>query len=152
GPFGYMSPSAVQPIVLALVVIGTLSFALRGRRRTEGRRRAWAQAWLWTLVCLALSITPHVTWGREVYRSPLFWLWEGLPLGRALRVPSRLGVGALIGLCLLAGLAFDEGTRRLRLAGDGVGQRVARAAIALVLCVAIVEQYADAWWVPHDLR
>jgi hypothetical protein len=90
-------------------------------------------------VGLVISLTPAVVWNGHVIRLPHAWLAEWKPV-RALREPERLAIGALIGLSLLGGLAFDRCTARLRPA--------LRVAVATMLLATIYVQYAQGFAVP----
>ena len=96
-PWGLVScpaPTAAPSAFLLLIVAGAASAVIAGSEAPA--RRAWAHVALWTAVGVALSLKP-----------PTF------PIGEMLRVPARNGIAALIGIALLAGLAFAECGRRL---------------------------------------
>jgi hypothetical protein len=118
-PWGLVScpaPTAAPTALLLLIVAGAISVAIA--RGAVPARGAWAHATLWTAVGLVLSLKP-----------------ASLPLLAILRVPARNGVAALIGIALLAGLAFAECVRRL----DGRGRALPAALAAAVAFAAYAE-------------
>jgi hypothetical protein len=90
---------------------------------------------LFTAVGTFLSLTPSVRIGGGAVDLPQAWFAEWVPIYRAIRVPSRLGVTALVGLSLLAGLAFAECVDRLSTARS---LRAARPTLNVALAVALV--------------
>jgi hypothetical protein len=132
-------PTAVPTAALWLIGAGAVSCAA-GRRRRQSA--AWSTAGLWVAVGTFLSLTPTVRWGDRLIDLPQAWAAKWVPLFAHVRVPSRLGVTALIGLALLAGLAFGEIAARiaalssLRRAAPGLN-----AALGAALLVAMYLQY-----------
>lgn len=118
GPFGWMAPMAVQPGVFALIALGAFVHVFSRDARTP--KHAWRHAAYWSLIGLAISLTPMVVWGDQEIRLPTWFVDQWLPVFRFLRVPSRLGIAGLMGLALLAGLAFAECVTRLPGRGRGV--------------------------------
>jgi len=57
---------------------------------------------------------------------------DALPLVASLREPYRIGVGALFGIAILAGVAFAECARALPARGAGVWRGVAAVAILVL--------------------
>jgi hypothetical protein len=102
-------PMAVPPLAFGLIACGVVSRALRRRRDTDEQAvRAWHHAALWTAAGVVLALPAEgVVFGAHV-RLPYAWLRDDLPLVDLVRVPMRLGTIGLVGLSLLAGLAFDE--------------------------------------------
>src|SRR5262249_39749157 len=106
GPGVPPAPMGVPPFALGLIGLGAVCL-WRGPRGANGRLRpAWRHAMLWTLLGAALSLPPRVLMGGHEIALPQLWLYEHLPAIRVLRINARLGVVGLVGLCLLAGLAF----------------------------------------------
>jgi len=94
GLIGVGAPTAAPLPLVALIVLGTMSMLLAGPAAPA--RRAWAHVALWTAVGIVMSLKP-----------------SSLPVLEVFRVPARIGVAGLIGVALLAGLAFSECARRL---------------------------------------
>jgi hypothetical protein len=127
---------AVQPVVFALIAAGALA---RARSRGGGApRRAWIHATYWSLMGLAISLTPIVVWGDQEIRLPTWFVDQWVPLFRFLRVPSRLGIAGLMGLALLAGLGFAECVARL----PGRGRGVLAAGLAVLVLASTYAQFA----------
>jgi len=138
GPFGTLMPMNVQPAILGLIALGALARLVAGRDgRTPGA--TWGHAGYWTLTGLALSLTPVVRWGATDVRTPLWLLQRLVPTLAYVRAPTRLGVGGLIGLSLLAGLGFAECARRL---GPARSRRVVATALAAVVVTATFVEYS----------
>lgn len=139
--------AAIPGSVWGLITVGGL---VAGWRAWRGRRpptaRAWAHAVLWTALGLLLSVPPEVSWGRYANRItlPQTLVAEWVPAWGLLRMPSRLGVAALVGLALLAGLAFAECARTIPTRGRwGALGQVARSALAVALALAFYRGYRD---------
>jgi hypothetical protein len=114
-PWGLVScasPTAVPTVLLVLIAAGAASVLVAGA--TPPVRRAWGHVALWTAIGVALALKP-----------------SSFPILEMLRVPARNGVAALIGVALLAGLAFAECARRV--AGWG---RAAPVGLAAALALA----------------
>jgi len=138
GPFVGLSPTTVAPVVLLLVLVGLVATTVGGGVPAS-RRGLWRHALAWTAVGLVISLTPAVVWSGHVIRLPHAWVADWKPV-HALREPERLAIGAVIGLSLLGGLAFDRCTIRLR--------PPLRVAVAAVLLATIYVQYAQGFVVP----
>jgi hypothetical protein len=133
-PWGLLyrnSPTALPSAALIVIGVGAISFSLH----RSSRRQAWAMAALWTAIGTFLSLTPSVRLGGQPVDLPQAWLAEWVPIYRAIRVPSRLGVSALIGLSLLVGLAFAECIDRLSRA---LPLRASTQPLSVALAVALV--------------
>jgi hypothetical protein len=136
GPFGPGAPAGVSRVAWVMILLGMLSLLLPGSRAiAPAARRVWRHAVLWTLVGLAASLTPVVTWWGKPVRLPHAMLASYYA---TLRAPSRLALPALIGLSLLAGLGFVAYVRRLdALARTREGRYVASTGkLALFACCA----------------
>lgn len=122
-------PSGVAPVALALVVLGLACRLVTGARPTT----PWRHALGWTAIGLVLALPTRVGVAGHVLVTPIGWLADaGVPL-HVVRDPGRRGLAALIGLCLLVGLAHAEIAARLvraRRAGRLV-ERALAAAVAL---------------------
>ncbi len=134
---GDLAPTAVPMAVLPVIVAG--AFAARYTARPRG---LWAQGILWTTAGVLMSITPLATWNGRPIVLPHVVI---APVYQVLRIPSRLGVAALIGLCTLAGAAVAECLRcplwsRL----PHRPALVARAGLVALLAFAMYEDYANA--------
>lgn len=144
GPLSRFVPTAVPIGALALLAAGGVSFAL-GPRRCERTRRAWKHAAFWSFVGAVMTITPTVIWHDKPVTLPHAVIDEWLPVYDVVRAPQRLGVAALMGLSMLAGLAFAECARRLRALGrTRVPLPLATAGLALLAAGAMYAEYAFA--------
>jgi hypothetical protein len=132
---GYQVPTAVPPSAFGLCLLGLALFA--ARRAPGAERAAWRHAGFWALAGMLISLNPAATFAGAPITLPHTLLAEWVPLYRTLREPARLGVGGLVGLALLAGLAFAECARRL----PARGARATRAVLAAALLAVL---YADA--------
>jgi len=122
----------VAPVVFVLIAAGALA-AWRGGGRAMPD--AWSHAAYWTVLGLAMSLTPLVLWNDRPIRLPQAWLQTWVPISRFVRVPSRLGIIALIGVAMLAGLAFAA-------LSDCLASR-RRALAPLLAAVAVAVIYAQ---------
>jgi hypothetical protein len=124
-------PTSLPYTALALLVAG----ALCGTRRAgsdRAMRSAWTHGALWAVAGIAISIPAVRLLDSEPIRLPHYLLLGWLAPGalEIVRVPSRLGLVALIGLAVLTGVGLAECARRLprpALAAYGL------AAVAVVL-------------------
>jgi hypothetical protein len=141
GLVGYGVPTALPLPLLLLVGVGTagrLSWARGGFGAPP--RAARAHAVLWAAVGTLISISPDTTWRGQAIWSPLRALAAWVPVYRFLPITPRLGIGGLIGLALLAGLAFAECARPLR--GRRAGRVTVAALAALVFGTSWLEYRA----------
>jgi hypothetical protein len=127
------SPVGVAVSALALIGAGWLA-----HRRSPVRLPGWNHAALWAAVGVLMSLTRVVVLGGRPYTPPQFLLAQWVGFQDPLRVPTRLGVAGLIGLCLLAGLAFAACAGRLRAAW---GWRAASPLLAAILIGAMYGEY-----------
>jgi hypothetical protein len=132
-------------MAFALILLGAASRSvLRSRRTPEVTARAWRHALLWTASGVLLAVPPIVRWYDARIRLAHAWLYEHLASIRVVRVPMRLGVVALVGASLLAGLAFAELTTRLR--GDRQSGRAWRSVGLVLLALTTSAAFlAQAW-------
>jgi hypothetical protein len=158
GPLGPHAPTGVPVAALALIVCGAAVFAARPRAHAAGVRTAWAHGAFWTAVGTYISLRP-LSWPDSPLSLPHRLLAGWLPLYRILRAPERLGIGALMGLCILAGAAFATGERRLaaarfRTAGARAAAAAGRIALAAVVATAMYAGYAQGlrWPIGADLE
>src|SRR5262245_34307784 len=143
GLFRADMPMGVPVITLLLVVLGGVS-VVSGRRASGTPAAAWQHAAGWVLLGLALSLTPRVRWfGTPLSLGP-FVLSSWVP---GLRRFDRMGIVALLGLSLLAGLAFAECTRRLRALPSWIA-----VGLAGVVATGMYVQYARGVAMPAPLR
>jgi hypothetical protein len=123
----------VMQTSLVLIVIGGLIAALRSRSLDVRAKTGWRHAALWAAVGLFLAWPVIVLFGGLEVRTPLWALvaWLGLSPLQELAGLWRLDLSMVMGLALLAGLAFA--------ASEPVVGRapLARAALALVVVVAM---------------
>jgi hypothetical protein len=134
---GGSAPTSIGLPILVTIGIGAVTF-LVGRSRTQdpARARAWTHAGLWAVVGTYISISPTAFWGTHPVVLPHVLLERLTPLYGLIHGEHRLGVGGMMGLCLLFGLAFAEITgvavRMHRRAGPAV-RAVAATAIAVTV-------------------
>jgi hypothetical protein len=129
------SPMGVAVSALALIVVGRLV-----RRRTTGSLAvAWRHAGVWASVGVLISLTRWVQIGEWTFTTPQFTLARWMGIGNPVRVPLRLGVGGLVGLCLLAGLAFAACAQHVR---EARGGRTWAALLAVALVAVMYGEYA----------
>ncbi|HXJ34667.1 MAG TPA: hypothetical protein VMS22_11605 [Candidatus Eisenbacteria bacterium] len=130
------APTWIAVTTLAVVVLGI--FARLARRREPGAPgQAWRHAWLWTAMGFAMA-TPVVTlFGSAPLRLPYFVALEHLVpfVPDTIRDFSRLGIAAMIGLALVAGLAFAEIAAWLVARGRGRLVPIAAALVVVLLAV-----------------
>jgi membrane protease YdiL (CAAX protease family) len=102
--FASGEPSGIAPVALALIVLGGLAAAVgSGRHRT-----AWRSGVVWVVVGLALALPPRVLVFGHAILTPIGWLTDvGIPV-HAVRDNGRRGLAALVGLCVLVGVAWAE--------------------------------------------
>jgi hypothetical protein len=130
--FAAGEPSGIAPVALLLIGAGGVCVLARGAQSTS----AWRNALAWTLAGLALALPPRIDVAGHVLVTPVDWLFDlGVPV-HAMRDHGRRGIAALIGLCLLVGLAHAEVAawlaRRVR------RPRAIEGALAIVVAVGIL--------------
>jgi hypothetical protein len=100
---GGHSPTSIAPAAAVLLVLGMGAAFVAG----PVRPRAWRQALLWIAIGTGLSLGPTIVVGDWTLPNHVDRLARAaLPMLAAIRQPKRMRVVALVGLCLLAGLAF----------------------------------------------
>jgi hypothetical protein len=137
GPFGREAPTGLTPAAFALIGAGIIARAVRRRRDGSAPRDvAWRLGAFWATAGFVLAIRPHAHWRESLLAFPQSIAAQLTPVYTMLRIPERLGIGALMGLAVLAGVAFAECTVPLARRRDGgVPRRVAATgALVLVLC------------------
>jgi hypothetical protein len=131
GPFAYQPEDPLNVPIAVWVVIGLgliARLATPTEARDKGTRRAWTQAALWAVAGLLFSLRPYLFWPPStIIALPYLAPARLLGLYTVLRTPSRLGLAALVGVALLAGLGAGECARRAPERGDS------RAGTAVVL-------------------
>jgi hypothetical protein len=143
GPLDAPPPMAIPPLAFGLIACGVLARTLPRRRGGGGRRaRAWRHAAFWTLAGVALALPAEGQVLGTRVELPYAWLRDVLPVAGVLRVPMRLGVVGLVGLCLLTGLAFAEVVARpaRRRWPSGPAAHVASGTLAAVMGLALLAQ------------
>jgi hypothetical protein len=133
-------PTTMAPAILGVIVVGAMVAAVQSwRRRGSGLGQAWRHAGLWALAGTWMSIGPVASIGSAAngwpIRTPQYFLVPS-SFYQVVRIPERLGVVGMIGLCLLAGTAFAAMTRGL--AASAITRRwrsplAAAAAIAVAV-------------------
>jgi hypothetical protein len=130
----FANPHAPTTIAFSLQALIGIGLLLRlGKLGSPRGERLWRHGWLWTAVGLALTVTHGAIVGGYTIPAPHGVLLGLLPGMDLFRVPQRLGVGALIGLAVLAGIAFADVTWRLASRRRPRASRALRAALALSL-------------------
>jgi hypothetical protein len=102
----------------------------------------------WLLIGFTISLTPEMSWHGVPVRLPHAWLASWFPLYRFLRQPTRLGIAGLVGVALLAGLAFAECERLAR----RVRLPLLAPLLAVVVLSALYVQYARGFSWPFFRR
>jgi hypothetical protein len=129
-------PSGIAPVALGLVVAGGVCRLARTRSWTS----PWRSTLAWTLGGLALALPPRIGVAGHVLVTPLGWLADaGVPL-HAVRDHSRRSVAALIGLCLLVGLAHAEIVAWL--ARRGLRPRAVELVLAAAIALGILTDFS----------
>jgi len=145
GPLRADMPMGVPVVTLLLVTAGAVSVAW-GRAGNRIPRAPWVHGAYWVIVGLGLSLTPTVRWfGTPISLGP-FVLSSWLP---GLRRFDRMGVVGLMGLSVLAGIAFAECARR---PGHRRLPSWATVALAGAVAAAMYAQYARGVAMPGPLR
>lgn len=140
-------PTAIPVAALALIAAGTVAFLLgRGTPGHGDRRRHWGHAAFWFAMGVVLSLDPVVRWGEQTIWLPQRVLELTTPLYDIIRLPYRLGIGALVGGSLLAGLAFVELSRRAP--ARTVAQRAFAGVLLLIFAGGMYAEYAWGFGAP----
>jgi hypothetical protein len=136
-------PSEVAPVAWVLIGLGGASLFLRAIRREERLHCAgWRASAFWAIAGLVISVLPQLGYSVPLDRLPRF-LSGALTTLHTVRVPSRLRIAALIGLALLAGLAFAECASWLEKAQlPNAAKAIPPAALAGVFAVVAYQAYS----------
>jgi hypothetical protein len=147
GVFGYGPADASSPL-LGIIVLGAVALLI-ARPRLGGARAGWLNAGVWSIVGLVLSTRVLAPFDHDQFELPYFrFVAEHFPAAIAIvRIQARLGVGALIGLPLLAGLAVDACGRATAALGRPSAAATVRVLLAVILGVAFVREIRHE--VPH---
>lgn len=132
------APTTIAPAALVLIALGLVLVARRAlAHRPLPHDVGWRHGALWLLAGAFVSLTPTGVWRGGMVYLPQALLAAVTPLYEVIRVPQRLGVAALIGACLLSGIAFAELVRGLpaRATMGPAGARALHGALAVVLVV-----------------
>lgn len=147
-------PTATAPPILGLIALGALVAVVRRRRGADGRdlAAAWRHGAFWTVLGIVISLSPIATMGaagRVVLPQSLL-----VPTGlyEVIRRPDRLGVAAMIGLCLLAGIAFAEIARALAASRIGARQQGALTIATAALVAALAHRIPPSGSAPLPLH
>jgi hypothetical protein len=144
------SPLAIPLAALALIAFGGFVAGVRRLRRGPAERRdlMWRHGLLWVVVGVTIALPATLSVRGHELSFPPAALLASLPGFDLMRDTYRMGTGALVALCLLAGVAFAECAEGLRLAPK-VPVRLASAAVGvmvIVLSVLMYRGYAAAGW------
>jgi hypothetical protein len=149
-------PAAVPAIALGVIVFGAASGLARRRNAAprittaparaapDGAATAWRHGLFWTVAGLLASMTPASTLFGWPLPLPHVALADWLGVYDAIRVPKRLAVASLIGLCILAGTAFAECARRLGARAPGWPARAGRMSLLLAVMACAYASYPRA--------
>jgi len=109
GPFGREAPTGVPVAVFVLIGLGVVCLAARFRRADASPRAPlWKMGAFWTIAGFLLAVRPRPSWRDSAIAFPHSVVAQLTPLYTMLRIPERLGIGGLMGLSVLAGVAFAE--------------------------------------------
>jgi hypothetical protein len=137
---GFLSPTSIAPAAAVLILLGVGAAFAAG----PVRPRAWRQSLLWIAVGLVLSLGPTIVIGGSTVSNHVDRLARAaLPVLAAVRQPKRLRSAALIGLCLLAGLAFATCLRAVERRWPAA--RRADPLLAIVMAVALYGSARTGW-------
>jgi hypothetical protein len=141
---GSTGPFVVPTAAIVLILAGGLAAAWRRARLSRPPvPGGWVHGVLWTVVGATLSVGRSMWVGSQVYAAPLGYFVRWVPALDAIRVAPRMGVGGLVGLAILCGVAFGEVAAlvrsRLRRRGPAIVASTALAALA-ALFVGLVAQ------------
>jgi hypothetical protein len=144
--WGYGSSTAVPIAAVGLIVVGAVSLALgRAVRRSRRALTAWAHSSFWAVTGVIMALSPAASWNGRPVRLPNAVIADWLPIYGFLRIPNRLGAVGLIGLALLAGVAFAECARRFGdRARSGLLALIAPAALAALVITGAYVEYSSA--------
>jgi hypothetical protein len=146
-------PTGVPVATLLLIAVGAV---VRRLARSDGsghpQRIAWQHGTLWTLAGVGLSLGPMVRWLGTPIPVPQGFIAQWVPIYRVLRAVDRIGVAALMGLGLLAGIAFAECASRLGTLAGRLGERVIPAALAVAVLTTTYAGYAWGVGAPASVR
>jgi hypothetical protein len=149
GLFAVDAPAFVPLAAWVVIALGAASrVVLRRPASLEVPASPWRTVVAWTGVALFASLTPVVAWRDGWFTLPHARLLQALGFYQMLREPRRLGVAALIGLAMLAGLAFATLARRGPW-GRGRGAPALRA-LAVVVFVVATRLSPDVRYLPGD--
>jgi hypothetical protein len=105
GTAARLGPLAVPPAAVALIVVGIVAAAASSGWRSLATL-PWTIGWLWTGVGIMMAIRPRADWHASLLAAPHSLLARFTPLYDVIRIPERLGLAALMGIAVLAGVAF----------------------------------------------
>lgn len=140
------TPAAIAVPALGLLPLGALAALLGARPGASSL--GWCHGLLWTVTGLVLAL-PLLLPPDAVPLLSATPVLHAIVSNAALRVPARLAIGSMIGLALLAGVAFAACMHALRgLTRHRVVGPLVRAAAAVLLAIAIYGEYASGTWLP----
>jgi hypothetical protein len=132
----YVYPTSIPILATPLIILGCCMTLWRWRREGSSLQTSvWAVSLLFVFVGLWISLTPRISWFGSVIEMPHQWVSEITPLYGRFRVPARLAISALMGLCMLAGLATAEIIQLTGTRLNAQPRRILAASLALVVGV-----------------
>jgi hypothetical protein len=146
GLLSLMSPFDVPSLALLLVVAVAALVLWRGWRGSPRELSLAGHALLWVIVGLLISLPLRIDVLGSVWTLPhVLAAQRWIPFAAAIRLPERLRVAALMGITLLAGIAFAELLRHLAsLPALHARARWVANGLAMLLAVAMYGRYVAA--------
>jgi hypothetical protein len=149
---GRHRPNAIPLAMFALIAVGGLCALvrrLRGQEMPPPHGIAWRHGALWSAVGMLVSLPPVFVWFGHSIDVPHVRLLQGTPLFDLMREPQRMGVGALFGLAILAGVAYAELSAAVTRV-PGVRPGLARLALITLVAGAGYYTYLFVVWPPES--
>jgi hypothetical protein len=146
GLLSLMSPFDVPSLALLLVVAVAALVLWRGWRGSPRELSLAGHALLWVIVGLLISLPLRIDVPRIGVDPPhVLAAQRWIPFAAAIRLPERLRVAALMGITLLAGIAFAELLpSHASLPALHARARWVANGLAMLLAVAMYGQYVAA--------
>lgn len=133
----FAGPAVFLPATLVLVVLGAVAVAFR--RPSATALAGWRQGAVWTALGTLISLAPLVLWNDVRVPVPQMLFPS---VYTSVRAPARLGIVAMVGSAILAGLAFAALSRPTERAGRAGGV-VLRSALAAAVVWGLYVGWGD---------